>query len=70
MELPLIVAIAVNVLLGIGIAALWCSYFRAEATKNPKRRLGQTREVIEIDPASVPQYQATWRNIPQQRGDA
>ena len=63
MELALIVAIAVNAMFGIGVAAAWSRYFRTEATEKPKRRVGQTREVIEIDPTNVPQYQATWRNV-------
>ena len=61
--LELMVAIAVNVLFGIGVAALWCRYSRVEGASVPKRRAGQTREVLEIDPANVPPFQATWRNI-------
>ena len=63
MKLDLIAAIAVNVIFGTGVAVLWCSYFRAEATEKPERRVGHDREEIEIDPANIPQYQATWRNI-------
>ena len=63
MELPLIITIAVNAMFGIGVAVAWSRYFRAGATEKPKQRAGQMRETIEIDPASVPQYQATWRTI-------
>ena len=63
MTLELIVAIAVNALLGIGVAALWCRYFGVEEAKKQKRRVGQRREAIEIDPEEVPPFQATWRNI-------
>jgi hypothetical protein len=62
-ELELIVAIAVNVLFGIGVATLWRRYFGANAAKNPKRRIGYRREMIEIDSANVPQFQPNWRNI-------
>jgi hypothetical protein len=61
--LELIVAIAVNVLFGIGVAALWCRYSGSKATKGPARRVGHRRETTEIDPANVPQYQATWRDM-------
>jgi uncharacterized membrane protein len=63
MELALIVAIAVNTMLAIGVAAAWSHYFRAETPEKSKHRAGQMREVIEIDPATVPQYQPTWRTI-------
>lgn len=61
--LGLMVAIAVNALFAIGVAVCWCRYFGVEGAGEPKRRAGQTREVLEIDPANVPPFQATWRNI-------
>jgi hypothetical protein len=57
-----IVALGVSGLFGIGAAALWCNYFGSKTPKNPKR-VGWKREAIEIDPASVAEFHATWRSV-------
>ena len=60
--LELIIALGVNGLFGIGVAAVWCNYLGSKTPKNPKQ-VGWKREAIEIDPANVPEFDATWRSV-------
>jgi len=59
-RLELIIAVAVNALVGIGVAKLWCHYLGSKAARNPKASAVEGRGNRD-KPASASEFEATWR---------
>ena len=57
------------VFFGLVAIALWANHLlRSRKTKN-EREVGYRREDIQIDPAAVPEFRPTWRDI-RDKGEA
>jgi len=60
MDFPLL--IGVNVLFVALTTLLWTEYAGHKKAKDPKRA-GRRREELSIDPATVPEFKPTWREL-------
>jgi len=54
-------AVTLNVLFAIA-AAIWTNHFASRKVRSQKREVGYLRDEIQIDPAKVAPFKATWRD--------
>jgi hypothetical protein len=54
--------VALNLVFAISAAALWTACSGPKRVKIRKGEIRHRHDALEIDPAEVPQFQATWRN--------